>query len=103
MSAWNDPDNKPAAPWNEWDDFGGCWVCNRCGAAAGFQVHSQTCYHLLTPSQQEVTDHLHALIDLKVQMGRRAEVQDLDGVRALFNEGVFHYSALTKFIKESKT
>lgn len=44
-----DPEKEPSAPWNEWDDYGGCWVCNFCGAAAGYGIHSPTCKRATPP------------------------------------------------------
>lgn len=47
----NDVTYQPPAPWNEWDDYAGCWVCRRCGAAAGFQFHAPGCKAALSSSQ----------------------------------------------------
>ena len=37
----------PPAPWDQWDDYAGCWTCSRCGAAAGFQLHNLGCRAVL--------------------------------------------------------
>lgn len=51
----NDPKYQPPEPWDEWDPFGGCWSCNWCGAAAGFQVHHMNCKRV-TPQPSEGTE-----------------------------------------------
>jgi NTP pyrophosphatase (non-canonical NTP hydrolase) len=43
VSRHMDPGYSPPAPWTDWDGYAECWVCRKCGAAAGYQVHNPRC------------------------------------------------------------
>lgn len=48
-SGWDtDRETPPAAPWNVWASWIGCWTCAACGARAVPGVHRNGCQHDLS-------------------------------------------------------
>lgn len=73
----NDRSYAPPAPWDRWDSYAGCWTCNRCGAAAGFQLHNPGC-GAVPHTDEDVTCSCYGCTIERARAGIRAPDRSAD-------------------------